>query len=151
MEIYKAKILLGSKYDHQVWKENLTAAEIKLLEHIHAGENPCVVDIEKTGSVNRSDRKERARLLSVYGEWKMGRGASLIKELFGVEGVPLPQVYEAPVPMEVAAVEVDEDDGEEEVYVPTEPIVRTKPIAARDEKGRIVSTNKETSAAALAG
>lgn len=125
MKLYKVKVLLAANHANQVWKENVTAAEIKLLEHIHVGENPSVIEIEHTATTTRTDRQERARLLAVYGEYKLGQGETLIRNLFGVEGVPLPQSYEPPVVVEAA----ERDDViplSEETITPVEPIVRAK-------------------------
>lgn len=142
MKLYKAKVLLAGQHGNQVWVEDVTAAELKVLEAIHVGENPSVIDVEETGSVNRSDRKERARLMTKYADYKMGQGAQLIKDLFGIEGVPLPSVYEPPIPVEVSAAEDDEPDEEPEV------IVRAEPAPARTVRRRIPEKDPAT---ALAG
>lgn len=132
MKIYKALVRIGGSRDHEVWKDNLTAAEMKMLEHIHNSPqgHPVLDKIEHTGNVNRKDSKERARLADLYapGELSEDRGKDLVKQLFGLPGVPLPQEYEPPAP--TVAEEYDAADEEEEVIEKVEEPVRT-PISKR--------------------
>jgi hypothetical protein len=135
MDLYRCKIRLAGSLDNEVIKHNVTAPEIHLLASIHVGEgkHPPVVDIVKTGTVNRSDAKERSRLAGEYtkGELVEDRGAKMINAMFGVAGVPLPQTYVAP---EVFAVEeFNPDEAEdEEVIVSVEAPVRATSL--RDSK-----------------
>lgn len=135
MDLYSCKVRLAGSTDNEVVKHNVTAAEIHLLASIHLGEGKQapVVDIVKTGTVNRSDAKERARLADTYtkGELVEDRGAKMINNLFGVAGVPLPQTYVAPevfVPEEFNPLE----EEEAEVIVPVEAPVRATSL--RDSK-----------------
>ncbi len=129
MKLYTAKVRLNGDRDHEVIKYNLTAPEMKLLEHIHvsAKGHPTLVDVVHTGNVTRSDAKERARLANEYtkGELVEDRGEKLIQQLFGVGGVPLPQEYEPPVPTVVEDFEAE--DEAEEVITPVEAPVRSRP------------------------
>ena len=128
MKLYTAKVRIGGSRDHEVLKHNLTGAEMKLLEAIHEGPqgHPVVVDIKHTGSVNRSDPKERARLADIYskGELTESRGEKLINSLFGMSGVPLPQEYAATEKVVVENFEVE--DELEEVITPVE-VVKAEP------------------------
>lgn len=129
MKLYTAKVRIGGSRDHEVVKHNLTGAEMALLEALHVSPqgHPVIVDIKHTGDVNRTDAKERARLASEYsrGELVEDRGAKLINGLFGLPGVPLPQEYVAPVPVETVAYDPD-SDAEPEVITPVAPIERAK-------------------------
>ncbi len=57
MKLYTAKVRLAGDRDHEVIKNNLTAAEMKLLEHIHVSPkgHPTLVEIVHTGMVEEYD------------------------------------------------------------------------------------------------
>lgn len=135
MDLYSCKVRLAGSLDHEVIKHNVTAPEIHLLAAIHAGEGKQapVVDIVKTGTVNRSDAKERARLADTYtkGELVEDRGSKMINAMFGVVGVPLPQTYVAPEVIVHTEYDIGEDE-EVEVIVPVEAPVRATTL--RDSK-----------------
>lgn len=135
MDLYTCKVRLNGSTDNEVLKHNVTAPEIHLLAMIHAGEGrqAPVVDIVKTGSVNRSDAKERARLADGYskGELVENRGAKMINALFGVAGIPLPQTYIEPEVIKAVEFNPGEDE-EEEVITPVEAPVRATTL--RDSK-----------------
>jgi hypothetical protein len=111
----------------------VTAAEIKLLQYIHGksehGKEP-VVDVVRTGRVNRSDHNERIRLATRYSELAdngvLDQGPAVIQKLFGVEGVPLPQVYEPPVFAPIEDMQLEEVAPEDETVETVEP----EPVAA---------------------
>jgi len=128
MKLYSAKVRLAGDRDHEVWKHNLTAAEMKLLEHIHVSVKGhlTLVDVTHTGNTTRTDARERARLAAEYtkGELVEDRGQKMIQNLFGVGGVPLPQEYEAPV--QTMVEDFDPADEDEEVITPVEQPVRTR-------------------------
>lgn len=129
MKLYSATVQLGGDADNQVRKHKLTPAEMKVLEVIHAGKKAALIDIKRTGSVNRTDRKERARLELLYGSDVLvgTKYHGLVQKLFGVEGVPLPKEYEAPV---VQAIEsFDDNDDQPEVEEMIDPSERT-PVRA---------------------
>jgi hypothetical protein len=120
MELYSVTVNLNGQVANQVTKHNVTAAEIRLLQHIHGqsenGAEP-VANIVQTATTTRSDRQERARLLAEYRNWQLDQGSPLIEKLFGVAGVPLPKVYEPPV---LEAIE--DDPGEEDIGEIVTPI-----------------------------
>src|SRR5262245_14074882 len=120
MHLYSAKVRLNGNINNEVRKENLTAAEIHLLRELHAGPNDPVVEIVHTGYVDRTDAKERRRLAQEYtrGELIEDRGEKLIRGLFGVDGVPLPAQYVAPITEQLEVA--DADDGEPEKIIPVE-------------------------------
>jgi hypothetical protein len=132
MKLYSGRVRLAGEIKNEVNKYNLTASEILVLKAIHgASENASdpVVEIKETGSVNRSDSKERSRLAGIYSTFRGQDGATLVNKLLGVAGVPLPQEY---VP-EVQAIEdefdVEDVEEEPEVIVEAEkpkPITRTR-------------------------
>lgn len=129
MKLYRVKVLLGRSRDNEVWKENVTAAEIKLLQMIHGGVE-AVTSIEHTANTTRSDAAERRRLASLYtfsDTDKFLTGPDLVLKMFGVDGVPLPQEYVAPVPdapNDDDFVELAEDEEITPVEAP--PPVRTR-------------------------
>jgi hypothetical protein len=91
MDVYSCRVRLKGSLLNTVNKEQVTAAEIVLLDHIHQGDNPAVYDIQKIGEAKRSDRQERDRLSRMYGEILGRPGAAVIGEVLGVGNVPLPQ------------------------------------------------------------
>jgi hypothetical protein len=91
MDVYSCRVRLKGSLLNTVNKEQVTAAEIVLLDHIHQGDNPAVYDIQKIGEAKRSDRQERDRLSRMYGEILGRPGAAVIGEVLGVGSVPLPQ------------------------------------------------------------
>ena len=135
MDLYSVKVRLDGSLDNEVNLHNVTPAEIHLLEKIHYGQgkHPPVVDMVKTGTVNRSDAKERARLADRYtkGELVEDRGTRMINAMFGVAGVPLPQSYIAPEVFENTEYNPGEDEVEEEI-VPVDAPVRATTL--RDSK-----------------
>lgn len=135
MDLYSCKVRLNGSLENEVIKHNVSASEIHLLTKIHHGEgkHPPVVDILHTGSVNRSDAKERARLADTYtsGELVEDRGTKMIATMFGVAGVPLPQTYAAPEVFVPAEYNPGEDEVAEEI-IPVEAPVRATTL--RDSK-----------------
>jgi hypothetical protein len=65
---------------NSVPKYNVTAAEIAVLIAIHGDD--AISDIEPTGSVDRSNREERARLYEVYGHAKDREDKPIVAALF---------------------------------------------------------------------
>jgi hypothetical protein len=140
MHLYRVTVNLNGNSDNQVVKEDVTAAEIRLLQYIHGkSENgkPPVENIEHVATTNRTDRQERQRLFQIYRELELDTGAAIIEKIFGVAGVPLPQVYEPPVFVEQAD-DTTEDVPIEEVITPVEAVKPTikvskpKPAKALD-------------------
>lgn len=128
MKLYSAKIRLAGNTDNEVVRYNMSAAELKLLEFVHAGKHAAVVDVKHTGDVNRTEARERDRLAGNYSKSTPDSfllGPKLVEKLFGVGGVPLPLEYAAPV---FAAIETYDLDGDsDEVITPVNdtPITRT--------------------------
>lgn len=135
MELYSCKVRLDGSLDNEVIKHNCTAAELHLLASIHAGQgrHPPVVDIVLTGTTNRSDAKERARLADLYskGELVEDRGFKMIQAMFGVAGVALPQTYVAPEQFDTTEF-IPGEEEEAEVITPVEAPVRATSL--RDSK-----------------
>lgn len=135
MDLYSCKVRLDGSLDNEVIKHNVTAAEIHILAAMHNGQgkHPPVVDIVKTGTVNRSDAKERARLADTYthGELVEDRGTKMITAMFGVAGVPLPQEYVAPEVFATTEYNPGEDEPEEEIVPVAAPVRAT---TLRDSK-----------------
>lgn len=102
MKLYRAKVRLhGSPLD-EVQKINLTAAEIRILKHVHGDD--AVVDTKEQGngeehtegvilqsSVDRAADVERDRLEQVYGEKTVSEvfGAPVARIEDDVSGRPL--------------------------------------------------------------
>lgn len=132
MKLYSAIVRLlsdreGNNVYNEVFQTNATAAELRVLEFVHEGKQATLRNVEHTGSVNRSDKKERIRLAGIYTKTKGDTkytGEDIVEKLFGHVSVPLPQEYEAPT---AQAVEVYGDDDEDEDEI-IEPISRS-PIA----------------------
>jgi hypothetical protein len=93
MHLYSCRVRLHGSLLHVVNKEHVTAAEIRILDHIHQGDNPAVYDIQFERELNRTDRFERDRLAATYSEMFEG-GEKLVNRVLGVPGVPLPQKLE---------------------------------------------------------
>lgn len=83
MQFYSAKIRLSGSLNNEVRREDLTAAEIGVLRHLH-GETALVEIEAAAGSSDRSDAVERLRLVGVYGE-------KTVKEVLGTSVHPLPK------------------------------------------------------------
>lgn len=134
MHLYRCKVNLNGSTDNQVIKDNVTAAEIRLLQYIHGksenGKEP-VVDVEHVANTTRSDNQERARLNAVYAELELGQGAAILERILGVAGVPLPQKYEPPVFAPVEDMATEEAPIDEVITPVTPEPVRTAPPEIR--------------------
>lgn len=140
MKLYNARVRLGGSISNEVNKKKITAAEIAVLQRIHGRD--AVQSVVEIGSVaNRSDQRERARLLLSYSkgpsaDGKRLEGEAFIASIFGVPGVGLPKEYVAEVIVEdddVGADEVEEIIEVVEMAAKPIPIKRTrvpKPVAA---------------------
>lgn len=135
MKLYSARIRLAGNSDNEVVKENCTAAELKLLEFIHAGKAAAVTDVKHTADVNRTDAKERTRLAGIYSKSTQNEflsGPALIEKLFGVTGVPLPVEYVAPTFQPIETVEAEGDSDEEIIPVTPTEVPTAKPASLSD-------------------
>lgn len=121
MKLYSAKVRLAGNILNEVWVTNVTAAELHLLVRIHAGgDNFPLAEVNETGSVARSDRRERSRLTQKYLDWGLGKGAELIERVLGVGTVSLPQYYAPPVSDEIEdEYNFDEPEKTEEEEIET--------------------------------
>lgn len=138
MKLYDVRLRLNGSLLNEVWLKYVTAAELHVLLRIHgAGTNYPLAEVHESGSVSRSDHKERRRLRDKYHEWGLGNGDKLVQEVLGAPGTLLPQEW---VPPEmVADEEFDEDEAiqamEEEEHIielakPVE-VMKDQPIRTR--------------------
>lgn len=98
MQLYSCIVRLNGEMKNEVFKSDVTAAEIKVLKAIHTPVDAGVESIHSIKSATRVDRdddEERDRLREIYGEGlsKNGRIGSL-ERILGFEGTPLPQVVQ---------------------------------------------------------
>lgn len=134
MKLYNARVRLGGAITNEVNKKRLTAAEIIVLQRIHGAD--AVQAIAEIGIVqNRSDRRERDRLLQTYprgpsADGKRLDGAAFLDSVFGV-GQPLPKEYVAvPITEESEVEEAEEEITEiETLSAKPTPIKRTRVVA----------------------
>ena len=145
MKLYKARVRLGGSILNEVWVQDVTAAELHVLTVIHAGgDNFPLAEVVETGSVKRTDQKERARLRLKYIDWNLGQGHKLIRDVLGADGVTLPQTYVPPVSDEVDdeydtdIVEPAEDD---EVIETVAPVSIIAPKRTRVPRGGLAAEN----------
>jgi hypothetical protein len=80
MEIANVLVALGGDTGNTVPKYEVTAAEVAVLRSIHGDQ--AVLDIEPTGTVERSNREERSRLKSLYGNARDGSQNSIVEMLY---------------------------------------------------------------------
>ncbi len=124
MKTYDCKVNLNGSRNNAVRKRGVTAAEIAILREIH-GKSPNgaapITDIKPAGEVKRTDTVERARLASRYSFGEM-KGPKLVKEVLGVDGVPLPQY----VPGVDEPVEVEAEETQAAEVAPTPKPKRTR-------------------------
>lgn len=146
MKLYSAKIRLKGSILHEVWMYQVTAAELQLLVRIHSGgDNFPLAEVTETGSVARTDRKERARLHLKYIDWNLGQGDKLIHEVLGADGVALPQVYAPPISDEIDEFNFDEpektEEDEEAVEALAVPVSIIAPKRTRVPRGGLAAEN----------
>lgn len=98
MKLYKTRVRLSGSILNEVWLHNVTAAQLLVLTEIHkGGDNFPLAEVTETGSVQRTDSRERERLRREYYEWNLGNGDKLLRDVLGAPGTPLPQEYAPPV------------------------------------------------------
>lgn len=145
MKLYGAKIRLAGNILSEVWVQNVTAAELHLLVRIHSGgDNFPLAEVVETGSVARTDRKERSRLTQKYLDWNLGNGAKLIREVLGADGVSLPQVYVADAAEEIDDeydVDAPEPTEEEAIRELEKPVSIIAPKRTRVPRGGLAAEN----------
>lgn len=98
MKLYSCKLRLAGAVTNEVWKVDVTAAEIEIFRFIH-GED-AVLDIKETADVKRSSTEERARLRNIYANHErlnslqLKQKNDMLRNLFGHERAPLPDDIE---------------------------------------------------------
>jgi hypothetical protein len=80
MQTAHCLLSLGGDHGNQVMKHDCTVSEIAVLRAIHGDE--AVRDVEPGKDVKRSNRDERARLISVYGAAKSEEGKPIVESMF---------------------------------------------------------------------
>ena len=90
MRIYSATVRPAGDLHTEIFKENLTAAEIMVLRHLH-GED-AVLKIQPMGERNVRHAEERARLVTEFGGET--HGENVIRTVFGPKTVRLPTELE---------------------------------------------------------
>lgn len=80
MQTANVLVSLGGDSGNTVPKQRVTAAEIAVLMAIHGNES--VNDVEPCGDIKRSNREERARLLSIYGAAKDDMNKPIVEGMF---------------------------------------------------------------------
>lgn len=121
MKLYKTRVRLGGNILNEVWLYNVTAAQLMVLCEIHkGGDNFPLAEVTETGSVQRTDARERERLRREYHEWNLGNGEKLLRDVLGAPGNPLPQVYSPPV-----AETYDDDYDDEAPEAPEDEVIET--------------------------
>lgn len=124
MQLYNCTVRLNNSLTNHVFKEDVTAAEIAILRHIHgqseASGDP-VIDIvaydlregepDEDGKpikykvpkrdVNRTDSAEKARLAAIYSMGEIS-GAKVVQDVLGAGATVIPHVIEG--------VEVPDDE-----------------------------------------
>ncbi len=139
MKLYKTRVRLGGSILNEVWLQNVTAAQLMVLTEIHkGGDNFPLAEVTETGSVQRSDARERERLRREYLEWNLGNGEKLLRDVLGAPGTTLPQAYAPPVAEHIEDFddEVPESYNELEVIEPlAKPVDVIRPQRTRIPRG----------------
>lgn len=73
-------VALGGDINNTVPRYGVTAAECALLQAIHGTD--AVTLIKPTGSVKRSNRAEKARLVGIYAPHENSNGAKVMNQLY---------------------------------------------------------------------
>src|ERR1700749_4879376 len=118
MKLYRTRVRLGGSILNEVWLDNVTASQLLVLTEIHkGGDNFPLAEVSETGSVKRTDARERARLRPEYIEYRLEGVDKLLRDVLGAPGTPLPQFYAPPVadPME--------EEYDDSVIEPAENVV----------------------------
>ena len=106
MKVYNCMVNLGGPILHLVPKENISAAEIHLLLHMHGDD--VVRNIEETGSVNLSHGALYDYFLSRYGDRAVeGCFGKKTRSLRLPDEIDLDAMYAAPPEDEDGDISVD--------------------------------------------
>ena len=138
MKLYKTRVRLAGSILNEVWLHNVTPAQllacIGTLDRTGFDNFP-LAEVTETGSVQRTDARERERLRREYLDWNLGQGEKLLRDVLGPPGTPLPQFYAPPISeiedyeeYDDTVAEPTEDEVMETLAKPVEVIrpVRTK-------------------------
>lgn len=142
MKLYKTRIRLAGSILNEVWLHNVTASQLLVLTEIHkGGDNFPLAEVTETGSVQRTDARERERLRREYHEWNLGNGDRLLRDVLGPPGAPLPQDYAAPV-VENYEEEFDENlvelpEGVEVIETLAKPVEVIRPTRTKVPRGSL--------------
>jgi len=123
MKLYSCKLRLAGATTNEIFKSDVTAAEVEVLRELHGVD--AVVDITETGESKVSSAEERARLRRLYANPESlntqmaARRANMLRNLFGHDRLPLPDEVLEPV-------NDGGDDLEEPAPAATEPVRRTR-------------------------
>lgn len=95
MDIANVIVALGGDTGNTVPKYGVTAAEIAVLMTIHgaSGGDTPIFDVEPAGTITRSNREERQRLLELYPA-KNSEGKQIVAEMFPGVGARVPESLE---------------------------------------------------------
>jgi hypothetical protein len=140
MKLYKTRIRLAGSILNEVWLHNVTPAQLLVLTEIHkGGDNFPLGEVVETGSVQRSDARERERLRREYLDFNLGQGEKLLRDVLGGAGTPLPQVYTPPVSELEAYEEYDDtlaEPAENEVMETlAKPVDVIRPMRTKVPRG----------------
>jgi len=140
MKLYKTRVRLAGSILNEVWLHNVTPAQLLVLTEIHkGGDNFPLAEVTETGSVQRTDARERERLRREYLDWNLGQGEKLLRDVLGPPGTPLPQFYAPPI----SEVE-DYEEYDDTVAEPTEdevletlakPVEVIRPVRTKVPRG----------------
>jgi type IV secretory pathway VirB10-like protein len=102
LKLYNCRVRINGSLLNVIPRYAVTAAEIVLLRSLHSrseNANEPVIDVVEVGAVNRPDAVERQRLADTYSFGELN-GPRLVHQVFGPEGVPLPQEVADAAPLE---------------------------------------------------
>lgn len=122
MKLYSCKLRLAGATTNEIYKPDVTAAEIEVLRELHGVD--AVVGIEETGESKIGSAEERARLRRIYANPESlntqmaAKRANMLRNLFGHDRLPLPDEVLEPV--------ADGGDDFEEQAPVEAPVRRTR-------------------------
>lgn len=79
-EVADMIVSLGGDINNTVPRYGVTAAECAVLQAIHG--NDAVNNLKITGSVRRTNRTEKARIVALYAPHELSNGAKVIAKLY---------------------------------------------------------------------
>ncbi|TWA89580.1 hypothetical protein [Bradyrhizobium stylosanthis] len=129
MKLYSCKLRLAGATTNEIFKGEVTAAEIEVLRELHGID--AVLDIKEAGENSKTSAEERVRLKQLYANPESlntqmaARRLTLLRNLFGHDRLPLPDEVMDPV--------VASDDDFEEPTAVEAPVRRTRVKKAEPE------------------